>query len=72
MPAHRQLVGSPAALSELWSGGLVRQLTQQTRDKALPHDAAPLVQSFEPGEDGGWCYIDQLFLEPAPLQKALR
>jgi hypothetical protein len=32
----------------------------------------PLIQSFEPGEDWGWCYIDQLFLEPAPLPKALR
>jgi uncharacterized UBP type Zn finger protein len=32
----------------------------------------PIMQSFEPGEDWGWCYVDQLFLEPAPLQKALR
>ena len=31
-----------------------------------------LIQSFEPGEDWGWCYVDELFLEPAPLQKALR
>jgi hypothetical protein len=21
------------------------------------------VKSFEPGEDWGWCYIDQLFLD---------
>ena len=32
----------------------------------------PLIQSFEPAEDWGWCYIDELFLVPAPLQKALR
>ena len=32
----------------------------------------PLMQSFEPDEDWGWCYVDELFLEPAPLQKALR
>jgi uncharacterized UBP type Zn finger protein len=32
----------------------------------------PVIQSFEPGEDWGWCYIDELFLEPASLQKALR
>jgi hypothetical protein len=32
----------------------------------------PLIQSFEPGEDWAWCYIDQVFLEPAPLQKARR
>ena len=34
------------------------------------HD--PLIQSFESGEDWYWCYIDELFLEPAPLQKAQR
>ncbi|HEX2223723.1 MAG TPA: UBP-type zinc finger domain-containing protein [Thermoanaerobaculia bacterium] len=23
----------------------------------------PVVQSFEPGEDWGWCFLDQVFLE---------
>ena len=26
----------------------------------------PIVKSFEPGEDWGWCYVDQLMFEPAP------
>jgi uncharacterized UBP type Zn finger protein len=26
----------------------------------------PIVKSFEPGEDWGWCYPDQLMFEPAP------
>jgi uncharacterized UBP type Zn finger protein len=26
----------------------------------------PLIRSFEPGEDWGWCYVDELFIEPAP------
>ena len=26
----------------------------------------PLIRSFEPGEDWGWCYVDQLMMEPAP------
>ena len=26
----------------------------------------PIIKSFEPGEDWGWCYADQLMLEPAP------
>jgi uncharacterized UBP type Zn finger protein len=26
----------------------------------------PIVKSFEPGEDWGWCYADQLLFEPAP------
>jgi hypothetical protein len=25
----------------------------------------PIVQSFEPGEDWLWCYVDEVFLEPA-------
>jgi hypothetical protein len=25
-----------------------------------------LIKSFEPGEDWGWCYVDELFIEPAP------
>jgi uncharacterized UBP type Zn finger protein len=31
-----------------------------------------LIKSFEPGEDWGWCYVDELFLEPAPLPDQLR
>ena len=26
----------------------------------------PVMRSFEPGEDWGWCFVDELFLEPAP------
>lgn len=26
----------------------------------------PVVRSFEPGEDWGWCYADRLMFEPAP------
>jgi uncharacterized UBP type Zn finger protein len=29
------------------------------------HDSGhPLVQSFQPGEDWIWCYVDQLAMEP--------
>ena len=26
----------------------------------------PLIRSFEPGEEWGWCYVDEVFLDPAP------
>lgn len=26
----------------------------------------PMMRSFEPGEDWGWCYIDELFFESFP------
>jgi hypothetical protein len=25
------------------------------------------MRSFEPGEDWGWCYVDDLVIEPAPV-----
>lgn len=28
--------------------------------------AHPIIKSFEPGEDWGWCYVDEQFLEPFP------
>jgi len=29
----------------------------------------PLIRSLEPGEDWGWCYIDRMMLDPAPLDR---
>jgi Isopeptidase T len=26
----------------------------------------PIMRSYQPGEDWGWCYVDELFIEPAP------
>jgi uncharacterized UBP type Zn finger protein len=26
----------------------------------------PLMRSFQPGEDWGWCYVDELFFDPMP------
>lgn len=26
----------------------------------------PLIRSFERGEDWAWCYVDEVFMEPAP------
>ena len=28
--------------------------------------AHPVMRSFQPDEDWGWCYVDELFFEPAP------
>ena len=30
------------------------------------HTRHPVMRSLEPGEDWGWCYVDELFIEPAP------
>jgi uncharacterized UBP type Zn finger protein len=31
--------------------------------KHFQHDHHPIVRSFEPGEDWGWCYVDQVMLD---------
>jgi hypothetical protein len=41
-----------------------------TRHFKATHD--PIIQSFEPGEDWGWCFEDELFLQPAPAPSLLR
>ena len=34
------------------------------------HDTQHAVmRSFQPGEDWGWCYVDNLMIEPAPKPK---
>lgn len=30
----------------------------------------PLMKSLEPGEDWGWCYVDEIMFEPAPSPSA--
>ncbi len=32
----------------------------------------PLIRSFEPGETWGWCYPDELLMDPAPHPPAGR
>ena len=27
----------------------------------------PIIKSFEPGEDWGWCYVDGIFFETLPV-----
>ena len=34
--------------------------------------AHPIIRSFEPGEDWGWCYVDEVMMEPAPRPKHRR
>jgi hypothetical protein len=30
----------------------------------------PLVQSFQPGEDWIWCYVDEVVMEPSQLEES--
>ena len=30
----------------------------------------PLMRSFQPHENWGWCYVDEMMLQPAPTARA--
>ncbi len=30
----------------------------------------PVIRSFEPGENWGWCYVDRLYVDPLPAAVA--
>jgi uncharacterized UBP type Zn finger protein len=32
----------------------------------------PVIRSFEPGEDWGWCYVDEVMIEADSLRPAVR
>ena len=36
--------------------------------KHFRHTGHPVMQSMEPGDDWGWCYVDEIMVEPAPIQ----
>jgi uncharacterized UBP type Zn finger protein len=37
------------------------------------HDSHhPLIRSFEPGEEWGWCYVDQAFFDSIPNPRRRR
>ena len=39
---------------------LLRQLAEPARHRPLPLEHHPLIQSYEPGEDWWYCYVDDL------------
>ena len=32
----------------------------------------PVIKSFQPDEDWGWCYVDRTFIEPEDLDRAYK
>ena len=53
-----------AAVPDLRACRLLRLLEEQARHQAfITAEHHPIIQSFEPGEDWRWCYVDEMFLE---------
>jgi hypothetical protein len=58
----------PGELADAGSSRESRGCADATARFRAAHDA--LIRSFEPGENWGWCYVDELFLEPASVENA--
>ena len=55
-------------LRECLTCGHVGCCDQSPNQHATAHyhgEHHPLIQSFEPGEDWIWCYLDEVMMEPA-------
>jgi hypothetical protein len=60
-------MGAPAPLPHVRPCRLLRFLACRHATKHFHHTEHPIIRSFEPGEYWGWCYIDQLMLDFAPV-----
>ena len=61
LPAHRRPMGAPAHVHDVRPRRLLRQLAEPPRHRPLPtRSDHPIIQSYEPGEDWWYCYVDDL------------
>ena len=56
-------MGSLAPVHHMRPRRLLRQLPGRHATAHFHSSSHPLVQSFEPGEDWIWCYVDDLAFE---------
>ena len=45
--------------------GCCDQSKNKHASKHFAQTAHPIIQSFQPGEDWIWCFIDEVYLEPS-------
>jgi hypothetical protein len=53
-------MGAPADVHVVRPRGLLRQLAKPARDRTLHSQQHPIIQSYEPGEDWWYCYVDKI------------
>lgn len=49
-----------------WHLGCCDQSPGKHATKHFHQSRHPIIKSFEPRENWGWCYVDELMMEPAP------
>jgi hypothetical protein len=69
-----RLVGPCASLLDVRARGLLLRLAYHSGNQALHRSLRTTrsMQSFELGEDRGWCNAEELMFEPTPTQRVSR
>ncbi len=52
--------------------GCCDQSKNKHATKHLQATRHPVIKSFQPAEDWGWCYVDKAFIEPQDLDRAYK
>ena len=65
VPQDRHALGAPAPVPGVRARRLLRQSQGKHATKHFHATQHPIMRSFEPGEDWSWCYVDEVFFEPA-------
>ena len=63
MPEASRRVGLSSTFPHLRSCGFCDSSKNKHATKHFHKSGHPIIQSFEPGETWGWCYVDQLMLD---------
>jgi hypothetical protein len=45
---------------------MLRRVEEQACDPAFQETGHPIIQSFEPGEAWGWCFVDRALFDHLP------
>ena len=63
LPGHRWTLGPPARLHGVRHAACCDSSPNRHATKHFEATGHPLMQSYEPGEDWWWCYVDQITFE---------
>ena len=63
VPGARHALGAPATLRECGHIGCCDNSPGRHATGHFHETSHPIIQSFEPGEDWYWCYVDELAFE---------
>ena len=64
VPADGRHLGTPARVPICGHVGCCDQSPNRHATRHFHATEHPLIQSFQPGEDWIWCYVDQVIMEP--------